>query len=75
MDHFDISFAIWKLSRSRELTKPTLLDPDHFPGSLPFDVALVALLDVLFDVALVALLDVLLDMVLVALLAVLFGVS
>ena len=34
MDHFDISFVIWKLSRSRELTKPTLLDPDHFPGSL-----------------------------------------
>ena len=35
MDHFDISdsFVIWKLSRSRELTKPTLLDPDHFPGS------------------------------------------
>ncbi len=22
------------ISRSRELTKPTLLDPDHFPGSL-----------------------------------------
>ena len=35
-DHFDISFAIWKLFRSRELTKPTLLDPDHFPGSLSY---------------------------------------
>ena len=23
MDHFDISFVIWKLCRSRELTKPT----------------------------------------------------
>ena len=34
MDHFDIQFVIWKSSRSRELTKPTLLDPDHFPGSL-----------------------------------------
>ena len=33
MDHFDVSFVIWKLSRSRELTKPTLLDPDHFPCS------------------------------------------
>ena len=33
-DHFDISFAIWKFFRSWELTKPTLLDPDHFPGSL-----------------------------------------
>ena len=33
MDHFDISFVIWKLYRSRELTKPTLLDPDHFPCS------------------------------------------
>jgi hypothetical protein len=32
-DHFDMLFVIWKLSRSRELTKPTLLDPDHFPGS------------------------------------------
>ena len=32
MDHFDISFAIWKLSRSRELTKPTLLDPVQLPG-------------------------------------------
>jgi hypothetical protein len=28
-----MSFVIWKVSRSRELTKPTLLDPDHFPGS------------------------------------------
>ena len=34
MDHFDLSFAIWKLSRNRELKKPTLLDPDHFPGRL-----------------------------------------
>ncbi len=33
MDHFDISFVIWKLSKSWELTKPTLLDPDYFPGS------------------------------------------
>jgi hypothetical protein len=33
MDHFDISFVIWKFSWSRELTKPTLLDPDYFPGS------------------------------------------
>ncbi len=33
MYHFDISFVIWKLSRSRELTKPTLLDLDQFPGS------------------------------------------
>ena len=38
MDHFDISFVIWKLSRSRDLTKPTLLDPDHFPGSHPLGV-------------------------------------
>ena len=36
MDPFDISFVIWELSRSWVLTKPTLLDPDHFPGS-PFD--------------------------------------
>ena len=34
MDHFDISFVIWKISRSRELTKPTLLDPAHLPGRL-----------------------------------------
>ena len=34
MDHFDISFVTWKGFRSWELTKPTLLDPDHFPGSL-----------------------------------------
>ena len=27
-------YVIWKLSRSRELTKPTFLDPDHFPDSL-----------------------------------------
>ena len=33
MDHFDISFVIWKVSRSRQLTKPTLLDPVHLPGS------------------------------------------
>jgi len=33
MDNFDISFVKWKLSRSRELTKRTLLDPDHFPRS------------------------------------------
>ena len=32
MDHFGVSFVIWKLSRSRELTKPTLLD---FSGSGP----------------------------------------
>ncbi len=32
-----MSFVIWKVSRSRELKKPTLLDPDHFPVSLqPF---------------------------------------
>ena len=37
MDHFDISFAKWKVSRSRELTKPTLLDPDHFPGNLKLE--------------------------------------
>ncbi len=34
MDHFDLSFVIWKVSRSRKLTKPTLLDPMHLPGSL-----------------------------------------
>ena len=34
MDHFDISFTSWKFSRSRQLTKPTLLDPVHLPGSL-----------------------------------------
>ena len=33
MDHFDISFTSWKFSRSRQLTKPTLLDPVHLPGS------------------------------------------
>ena len=33
MDHFDKSFVIWKLSRSWVLIKPTLLNPDHFPGS------------------------------------------
>ena len=32
MDRFDTtSLVIWELSRSWELTKPTLLDPDHFP--------------------------------------------
>jgi len=33
MDHFDTQFVKLKLFRSRELTKPTLLDPDHLPGS------------------------------------------
>ncbi len=29
IDHFDISFAIWKLFRSLELIKPTLPDLNH----------------------------------------------
>ena len=33
MDHFDVSFACSFFSKSRKLTKPTLLDPVHLPGS------------------------------------------
>ena len=34
MNAFDISFVSWEICKSRELTKPTLLDPDYFPYSL-----------------------------------------
>ena len=32
MDHFDISFVIWKVFRSHQVTTPTLLDPVQLPG-------------------------------------------
>ena len=34
-DYFDMLYAIRKLSRSQELTKPTLLDPPHIPVRMP----------------------------------------